>query len=522
MRPPAVPSGTLVAERYRLEDALGGEAMPTAADASSTHEPPARPARHRRPDTARRWRAIDEVLARPVVVHLLPAGSASERLLRGARATASVVDPHVVRVLDVLEPAVAWGQPGASFPEGQAPAVVVVEWVEADGLDAVLASGPLADEAAGRLASGVAEALRAVEAAGLPVPALRPADVLLPAEGGTRVRLDAHWAAADPRAHAGGSPTAAQVCGALLYAALTARWPGPEDVGLERAPAADGAAWAPRQVRAGLSPDLDDVACRALGLPPGRRGAPPLRSADEVVAALHTIHAPGLDVPALPAAGPAHAPDRPSRWVRALRLAPAAVLAAGLALLGWQVVDLARSDPPPAPRRAAPPEPSPTPTPVLLRAAGASGFDPLGDGVEGVGSRAVDGDPDTTWDTATYFRRPDLGGLKPGVGLLVDLGTPARVARVVADLAPGADVEVFLFAEEPPAQEPVDEPVAAVTGAGERLTVEVAGSPPARYVLLWLTRLPPAAEDPTNYRGVVREVTVTGWPVAAGASGPPG
>ncbi|NHC16588.1 hypothetical protein G9H71_22660 [Motilibacter sp. E257] len=303
----------------------------------------------------------------------------------------------------------------------------------------------------------------------------------------------------------------AKVCGSLLYAALTARWPAAEDAGLEPAPLLDGVACAPRQVRAGLPAALDDIACRALGLPAARRGAPPLHTAEDVAAALHATHAPGVDEPALPVAEPALRATPPSRWVRLLRLAPGAVLLAGLALLGWQVVDAVRSDEPSDPVRERAASPRPSATPVAVRPVGAEGFDPLGDGVEGVGGRAVDGDPETSWTTATYFRRPDLGGLKSGVGLLLDLGRAVRVSEVRADITPGADVQVFLLASEP-TEAPTGPPATTVTDAPEQVAVDVPGDgaagTPARYVLLWLTRLPPAPEDPTNYRGEVREVTV--------------
>jgi hypothetical protein len=65
--------------------------------------------------------------------------------------------------------------------------------------------------------------------------------------------------------------------GAVLYAALTARWPLEAATALPAAPYVDGHLCSPRQVRAGVPADLDDIACRALaGMP--RRGGAPLRS----------------------------------------------------------------------------------------------------------------------------------------------------------------------------------------------------------------------------------------------------
>ncbi len=55
--------------------------------------------------------------------------------------------------------------------------------------------------------------------------------------------------------------------GRMLYAALTAHWPGDEDAsGLPAAPAADGVPHAPRQVQAGISHGVDAIVCRCLGI----------------------------------------------------------------------------------------------------------------------------------------------------------------------------------------------------------------------------------------------------------------
>src|SRR5262249_57540863 len=52
--------------------------------------------------------------------------------------------------------------------------------------------------------------------------------------------------------------------GKLLYAALTAHWPGGEWPSLPAAPEMDGHSASPRQVRAGVPTGIDDVACRVL------------------------------------------------------------------------------------------------------------------------------------------------------------------------------------------------------------------------------------------------------------------
>ena len=55
----------------------------------------------------------------------------------------------------------------------------------------------------------------------------------------------------------------------------------------------------------------------------------------------------------------------------------------------------------------------------------ATDFDPQGDPPEEnpeLAPLAVDGDPATSWRTATYLQNFGPGGLKTGVGLVLDLG----------------------------------------------------------------------------------------------------
>ena len=65
--------------------------------------------------------------------------------------------------------------------------------------------------------------------------------------------------------------------------------------------------------------------------------------------------------------------------------------------------------------------------------ASADVFDPEGDGEPENDQDvplAYDSDPATAWSTLTYRGSPAFGNLKPGVGLLLDLGNPQQ-ARIV-------------------------------------------------------------------------------------------
>lgn len=457
------------------------------------------------------WEAEDEVLARPVAVRALDdpdsvsrdAVALEEEFLAAALRAGRVSDPRVASVYD------------AGDDDGLP--VVVREWVDGQPLSALLAEGPLPADQAATIGLQVAAALSAAHSRGAAHGALHPGDVIL-TPGGVKVTDVEVGAALE-----GSRPAPdfderiaedTRDLGAVLYAALTARWPHGEAHGLRGAPTADGRRCTPHQVRAAVPRRVDEVVSRALDgeyADPAELGAAltplagfvstgtalrspvlrPAREADETVA---------TRLPDLPALTE---PVRRS-WSRVT----AGLVVLGLvAVAGWTAAlvtgelpgsgSFGRDD-----TSAAQGTPL---SPVEVRP-----FDPPpGDGVEGVTdvSQAVDGDRSTAWTTDTYRNRPDLGGLKPGVGLLLDLGQPADLGAVdlalesaggaleirAGDERPGAATDLALVARS---DEPDDE-----------MTLELVADEPARFVLVWFTSLP---ERGSGYGNGIREVTVRG------------
>ena len=76
--------------------------------------------------------------------------------------------------------------------------------------------------------------------------------------------------------------------GRLLYASLVCRWPGGPAFGLPNAPTVGQRWMTPRQVRAGVSPALDNVCDQILGDPP-RHHAPAITTAGAIVTALTKV-----------------------------------------------------------------------------------------------------------------------------------------------------------------------------------------------------------------------------------------
>jgi putative peptidoglycan lipid II flippase len=125
-----------------------------------------------------------------------------------------------------------------------------------------------------------------------------------------------------------------------------------------------------------------------------------------------------------------------------------------------------------------------------LAISGATVFDPFGDGEPENDDEVpltFDGDPATTWSTLAYRGSADFGNLKPGVGVLYDLGGDQSVAGVsITTTLPGAQVEVRTGGTP---DDDLDAFAVATSGelsGTDQLTFEPVTT---RYVLVWVTGL---------------------------------
>ena len=165
--------------------------------------------------------------------------------------------------------------------------------------------------------------------------------------------------------------------------------------------------------------------------------------------------------------------------------------------------------------QAASPRPDAAPEQVEpVRISSATAFDPFGEEGENDDEAAFvhDGDPSTQWTTRSYQGDPQFGGLTPGLGLILDLGRPTDVQRVGLDLdGSGTDLEVRAApaaATTAPSQPGAYRTVGQVSGASGDTTVRMPRPVSTRFLLVWLTRLPP--EPGGTFRGLVNEITVEG------------
>ena len=303
--------GTRLANRYRLEDRVSESGGSTL------------------------WKAIDEILARPVAIRTFePDFAEVGEVVTAARAASRLTDPRLTQVFDADD-------------SGER-AYVVSEWVVGDTLEDLLQHGPMEPERAAALVAEAAEAITAAHQAGLGHLRLTPGNLVWTTGGTVKVtglaveaalaRVNARRGGHAPAGPDGGSaapaagksglpagspdgrpggaePDAAtedtRGLGRLLYAAVTAHWPGdgppaaaspgpgpgapdrggggspPPTVHLPAAPRTGDTVCAPRQVLAGVPYLLDSVVCRALGI--HNRAGPPFVTPAEFAAALDQV-----------------------------------------------------------------------------------------------------------------------------------------------------------------------------------------------------------------------------------------
>jgi putative peptidoglycan lipid II flippase len=454
-------------------------------------------------DGATRWTAHDEVLDMTVDVLTLPeTDPRAARLVATARAAGAVTDPRLQHVVDA-------GVATMDGADGPA-AYVVLRHPGGRMLSDLVADGGLDPVRAAHVAAEVALALGAAHRAGLGHGGLTPDAVVVDEQTTTVLGLGVVAALT-------GRPTSVRgdtrAVAAALYAALTGRFPDmvgvPACPSLPPAPVSEDAPVRPRLVRAGVPGPLDDIAARALALP---KAEPAIDDLDQLAAELQQYLAQARDQQLRHDQRVPTTPDWP--WSRIAGVAAATLIVIGVGLAGYQAWNEARqrgvgvSGVSPTASAAGTPTPSPTPVPITK----VTVVDPQGDGVENDEQIpfAVDGDPTTSWTTLTYASR-DLGGLKDGVGLRLDLGGLTTVTAVQLQLVGrGTDLTVY-SADDPPSARRGRltgfTPVLRVRGVGDEVTLPLTPPVDSRALIIWLTGLP---SNGSGYSGGVAEVTVYG------------
>ena len=123
--------------------------------------------------------------------------------------------------------------------------------------------------------------------------------------------------------------------------------------------------------------------------------------------------------------------------------------------------------------------------------------------------------PSTFWHTPFYLGNPYFGNLKKGTGLVLDMGKPVKISqvRVKFGSTPGASVQIKVgnagLPPDPGAAGSLPT-VAQASGIGGSYTFTMNKPVRGRYVVIWLTKLPPLAGTANRYQANIYNVTVRG------------
>ena len=126
----------------------------------------------------------------------------------------------------------------------------------------------------------------------------------------------------------------------------------------------------------------------------------------------------------------------------------------------------------------------------MVSVLGADDFDPLGDGVEHpeLIDNLLDEDPETIWYSETYANR-SMGGLKDGVGVVIELKKPYELQRVAVETTnTGWSGEIFVADSPQSALAAWGASVGSIASSQGNATVDLTGLT-GGAVLVWFTDL---------------------------------
>jgi len=500
------------------------------------------------------WKATDETLARSVTVLTFATGFPRvAEAITAARAASRLNDPRFPQVFDVED--------ADELP------YVVMEWVVGESLLDMLAEGPLDPPRAAALVLEAAQAITAAQAAGLAHLRLSPACLHWTPGGGVKIAglgIDAALAGpeltgvglAEEQGAEDSALTDTRDLARLLYAALTGYWPGQQSSGgsgpglLPPAPETDGTLCTPRQVSAGVPAGIDAVTCQALFQRPSRHGpalstpamfadalasvTPPVPMAFLPASASQTTvdgyrrdvstnpypAAPDTDTRSRSGGGSFRPPQHRATVTRAVISVVIVVILAAIGVAVWSASRGSPNTATPTPGgRTQSTSPAAGDADVVLKPVSASVF-AVGSTDDPSGAQyAIDGSASTFWHTDYYVGNSVFGGLNTGMGLILDMGKEVRLSQVMVQFGTicctHAEIEIGNN-DTPAALNTFTELQSSSTAVGAT-TFGITKNTTGRYVLIWITDLPPEAGSGNHYQALIYNIAVRG--PAAGQSG---
>src|SRR5918994_429426 len=483
--------GTLISERYRLEEKIGSGGMSSV------------------------YRAFDPMLERWVAIKLMHRDISNdpdqlERFRREARAVAQLNHPHVVTVIDAGE------DDGAPY--------IVFEYVEGETLkDRIRRLGRLPVAEAVAYAIEIARALECAHAHLLVHRDVKPQNVLIDPDGRAKVTdfgiarsLEAQGLTATGRVlgttdyvspeQALGEAIDARSdiysLGVLLYEMLTGEVPfhAETQVGVamkhvneplpnvqSRRPEVSAALAAVGETATAKDPEqryltmaamLRDLEA-ALEVEVSRAG----KSTGEVTSVLDSVPSPRRRI----------LTRRSVSWAGILLvLVGAAAAVAIVAFTGEEE------------------RPQTDGEAEVVRVEGADDFDPEGDDAELTEDVdfAIDGNPTGTAWTTEHYSTADFGNLKNGVGLVVDAGEPVDATGVeIRSTEGGWDLEVYGAASGPPTSlAEWGTPIGSAADVSTNEAVDVRSPGKLQHYLIWITGLAASTDEAGRFPVEISDV----------------
>ena len=135
----------------------------------------------------------------------------------------------------------------------------------------------------------------------------------------------------------------------------------------------------------------------------------------------------------------------------------------------------------------------------ILRPVSANSFDALGDdggNEDGSSAKYALGiSPGQFWHTDYYDNYPQFGNLKKGTGLILDMGEQVQLSQVVVQFGTSccAHVQIEIGNDDNPVPSALATftPVQSNDHVSGSTTFDVTSKTTGRYVLIWITYLPP-------------------------------
>jgi hypothetical protein len=158
----------------------------------------------------------------------------------------------------------------------------------------------------------------------------------------------------------------------------------------------------------------------------------------------------------------------------------------------------------------------------ILKPVSANSFDVLGDdGGDEDGSAAkyaLGSSPGQFWHTDYYDNYPQFGNLKKGTGLIIDMGEQVQLSQVVVQFGTSccAHVQIEIGNDNSPVPSTLSSftSVQSNDHVSGSTTFNVTSKTTGRYVLIWITYLPPLAGAAGEYQAQIYDIVVHGSAVS--------